>query len=281
MSRHDRISLRGLRVRGHHGVFDFERQAGQEFVVDLELAVDLAPAARTDDVADTVHYGELAERIAAVVAGEPVNLIETLAERIASTVLRSDRVLEVRVTVHKPQAPIAIAFDDVSVSLIRVRPTPVVIALGSNLGDRRATLESAVSRLRAVPGLQVNAESTPVETVAVTVAGEDASKPPYLNQVVLAVTELPPAALLEILLGVERAHGRERTERWGDRTLDLDLIAYGDERIDTDALQIPHPRAGERAFVLGPWLEVDPDAVLPGRGRVDELLAALAPEVRA
>ncbi|WP_210507691.1 dihydroneopterin aldolase [Naasia sp. SYSU D00057] len=270
----DRISLRGLRVFGRHGVLPFEREQGQDFLIDLDLAVDLRSAAASDDVADTVHYGELAEEIAAVVGGEPVDLIETLAARIADAVLRHDRVREVRVTVHKPQAPITVAFGDVSVTIERTAPEPVVLALGSNLGDRAATLASAVRALRALPGLTVTAESPVLETVALTLEGEDPDKPGYLNQVVLGRSDLGPEPLLEALLAIERAHGRVRAERWGDRTLDLDLIAYGDRRIDTPDLQLPHPRAAERDFVLRPWLQADPDAVLPGAGRVDALLAA-------
>ena len=117
----DRISLRGLRVRGHHGVFDFERRDGQDFVVDVELELDLAKAAAGDDVADTVHYGELAGRLAEVVAGEPVNLIETLAERLAAVCLADARVAAATVTVHKPGAPIPHEFADVSVTVRRAR----------------------------------------------------------------------------------------------------------------------------------------------------------------
>jgi dihydroneopterin aldolase len=117
----DRISLRGLRVRGFHGVFDFERRDGQDFVVDVELELSLAPAAASDDVADTVHYGELAGRLAEVVAGEPVNLIETLAERLAVVCLTDDRVAAATVTVHKPQAPIPHEFADVAVTVRRTR----------------------------------------------------------------------------------------------------------------------------------------------------------------
>jgi 7,8-dihydroneopterin aldolase/epimerase/oxygenase len=117
----DRISLRGLRVRGFHGVFDFERRDGQDFVVDVELELSLAPAAASDDVADTVHYGELAGRLAEVVAGEPVNLIETLAERLAAVCLTDDRVAAATVTVHKPQAPIPHEFADVAVTVRRTR----------------------------------------------------------------------------------------------------------------------------------------------------------------
>ncbi|GGQ43433.1 dihydroneopterin aldolase [Couchioplanes azureus] len=117
----DRISLRGLRVRGNHGVFDFERRDGQDFVVDVELELDLAPAAGSDHVDDTVHYGELAERLVQVVAGEPVNLIETLADRLVAVCLADDRVAAATVTVHKPQAPIPHEFADVAVTLRRTR----------------------------------------------------------------------------------------------------------------------------------------------------------------
>lgn len=117
----DRITLSGLRVFGYHGVYDDEKRDGQDFVVDLRLDLDTRPAAASDDVADTVHYGELAASVAAVVAGDPVDLLETLAQRIADVALADDRVARVEVTVHKPQAPIALQFDDVSVTIARSR----------------------------------------------------------------------------------------------------------------------------------------------------------------
>ena len=118
----DRIALRGLRAYGHHGVYAAERERGQEFVVDVVLELDLAPAAASDNVADTVHYGELADRLVAIVAGEPVRLIETLAQRLADACLADPRVRAVEVTVHKPAAPIPHAFADVSVTLRREAP---------------------------------------------------------------------------------------------------------------------------------------------------------------
>ncbi|MEV6842671.1 dihydroneopterin aldolase [Actinoplanes sp. NPDC051411] len=117
----DRIVLTGLRARGRHGVYDFEREQGQDFVVDVVLEIDLDKAAATDDVADTVHYGELAERLVAVITGEPVNLIETLAGRLAEACLSDPRVAAAEVTVHKPQAPIPHDFADVAVTLRRDR----------------------------------------------------------------------------------------------------------------------------------------------------------------
>jgi 7,8-dihydroneopterin aldolase/epimerase/oxygenase len=117
----DRIELRGLLVRGHHGVFEYERAEGQDFVVDVSLDVDTLAAARSDDLADTTDYGALALAIAAIVSGEPVNLLETLAERIATACLADPRVTSVEVSVHKPAAPIPLTFDDVVVTIVRTR----------------------------------------------------------------------------------------------------------------------------------------------------------------
>jgi 7,8-dihydroneopterin aldolase/epimerase/oxygenase len=117
----DRIELRGLRVRGHHGVYDHERRDGQDFVVDLSVWLELAPAAASDDLADTLNYGELAQRVAGIVAGPPANLIEAVAGRIADEVLTDARVTAVEVTLHKPQAPIPLDFADVAVVVHRTR----------------------------------------------------------------------------------------------------------------------------------------------------------------
>lgn len=119
----DRIELRGLRVRGHHGVFEHEKRDGQEFVVDVTVWMELAQAARTDALADTLDYGALAQRVAAIVGGEPCDLIETVSARVADDVLAADeRVQAVEVVLHKPQAPIPLEFADVAVVAHRARP---------------------------------------------------------------------------------------------------------------------------------------------------------------
>jgi dihydroneopterin aldolase/2-amino-4-hydroxy-6-hydroxymethyldihydropteridine diphosphokinase len=288
----DRIVLTGIRVRGNHGVYDFERRDGQEFVVDTTVELDAAPAAAADEVSETVHYGVLAQEIADVIAGEPVDLIETLAERIAAVVLAHPAARRAHVTVHKPEAPIAVPFADVAVSITRSRPTgratedgvdgltPVVLAFGSNLGDREGTLLAALDDLRALPDVEFLRASALVETPALTLHGVDETAPAYLNAVALVRTSLTPSALLDELQGVESGHGRVRGERWGDRTLDIDIVTYGDRESSDERLTLPHPRAHERAFVLVPWLQVDPQAVLPGRGRVSDLLPATTDPVR-
>jgi len=117
----DSIVLTGLRVRANHGVFDFERADGQDFVVDVTAWLDLSTAAQSDDLTATVHYGELAEEVVSAVERDPVDLIETVAERVAATVLGHEPVDAVEVTVHKPQAPISVPFGDVAVRILRSR----------------------------------------------------------------------------------------------------------------------------------------------------------------
>lgn len=150
-----------------------------------------------------------------------------------------------------------------------------VIALGSNLGDREATLARAVAALDALPESSILAVSSWHGTVALTLDGLDPEKPAYLNGVALLQTRLDPYTLLDALRQIEAENGRERVERWGDRTLDLDLIALDELEIDSEVLQLPHPRAHERDFVLAPWLEVQPDAALIGHGPIAPLLTAL------
>ncbi|WP_381553212.1 2-amino-4-hydroxy-6-hydroxymethyldihydropteridine diphosphokinase [Streptomyces eurythermus] len=155
-------------------------------------------------------------------------------------------------------------------------PQWAVISLGSNLGNRLETLQGAVDALEDTPGVRVKAVSPVYETEPWGV--EPGSQPSYFNAVVVLKTTLPPASLLERAHAVEEAFHRVRDERWGPRTLDVDIVAYADVTSDDPQLTLPHPRAHERAFVLAPWHDVDPQAQLPGRGAVAELLSAITRE---
>ena len=156
---------------------------------------------------------------------------------------------------------------------------PAVIALGSNLGDREENLRAAVHDIEALAGVTVRAVSGIVQSNAVKPLGTDAAAPDYLNAVMLVHSALHPEDLLVELNRIEADHGRVRVERWCDRTLDLDIVAFtGLERKSSD-LTLPHPLAWERAFVIVPWLQIDPNAELPGHGRIDTLEAARSTEV--
>lgn len=144
--------------------------------------------------------------------------------------------------------------------------TRAYVGLGANLGDREATIRAAVAALSGVVGVSQLRETDPVGVVG---------QPPFLNGAVALETGLSPRELLDALLAVERDLGRERRERWGPRTIDLDLLLYGDETIDEPGLTVPHPRLHERRFALEPLLDLDPELAIPGRGRVVDLLAGL------
>ncbi len=268
----DRISITGLRVRGRHGVYEAERQQGQDFIVDAVLWLDTAPAAADDDLAKTADYGVIARRLARIVGGEPVALIETLADRLAAACLEENSVREAEITVHKPQAPVDQEVADIAVTVRRAAPArPVVLSLGSNLGDRAANLQHAVTALCG-NGLVCRRVSAVYQTEPVGGPEQD----DYLNAVLLADSTLTGKQVLALCMAAETASGRVRTVRWGPRTLDVDIISYGNEVSADPDLTLPHPRAYERAFVLVPWLELDPDAWLPGHGAVARLPAAAA-----
>lgn len=277
----DRIRLAGVHGTGFHGVFEHERREGQEFVVDVDLELDLTRAGASDDLADTVNYGEIGQSVLSRITGQPHDLIERLAELIAQDVLTGHRLVDaVTVTVHKPRAPVGVPFADVTVALTRRRePAQVVIALGGNLGDIGDRLDDVVMHL-AEGVLTEAAVSGRFETDPV--GGPE--QPVYENRVMIGRTRLSAPSLLTELHRLEADHGRTRQVRWGARTLDLDLIQYGapgdpDEWVSQlPHLTLPHPRAHERAFVLVPWADVDPQARLRVGGEilgVAELAASL------
>lgn len=160
------------------------------------------------------------------------------------------------------------------------RIVPVLFAFGANLGDRGETIEEAARELGSTAGVADLVLSPLRETVALRENGPDPDAPRYLNAVATATTTLGPHELLDRMQQVEAEHGRVRDVRWGDRTLDIDLILYGGGAVKDDRLTVPHPRAHERDFVLAPWLDLDPDAVLMGHGRVSDLLARIGDTTR-
>lgn len=275
----DQIRLTGVRAVGKHGVLDFEHERAQTFVVDATLFLDLAPAGHSDDLHDTVDYGAIAKGIVAIIEGDHVDLIEKLADRIASMILEYPAVSRTQVTVHKPSAPIVVPFDDVSVTVERSRETAsaasqvhhAVIAMGGNQGDMVATLRDAVRSIDGLASTQVTGVSPLYRTDA---WGMPDGTPEFHNAVVSVNTRLSALELLRGLQRIEADHGRVRTDHWTSRTLDLDIIDFdGQESQDPD-LTLPHPRAWQRAFVLGPWLALEPDAELTGdhAGSVAQLL---------
>lgn len=154
-----------------------------------------------------------------------------------------------------------------------------VLALGANLGDKRKTIETAIEQLAAQKKIRVLERSPLVESVALTETGLDDSMPKYLNGVIKIATQLRPKKLLQEIARIENLHGRIRLRKWDSRTLDIDIITYEDVFKSSKHLTIPHPRAHQRAFVLVPWNLMDPDALLPGHGKVSDLAESMTSQV--
>jgi dihydroneopterin aldolase/2-amino-4-hydroxy-6-hydroxymethyldihydropteridine diphosphokinase len=256
----DRIEVRGIRGFGHHGVLPHEQQFGQEFTVDVAIDADFDAAAATDDLAHTVDYGQVVTLVHARITGEPFELIETLADRIAADVAALPGVQSVTVSVHKPHAPMPVGVSDVIVTRHRRAPSRVVLGLGSNLGDRLAELQTAVDALVSA-GVRVDAVSPVMRTAPV---GGPAGQDDFFNVVAVGATELNPFELLRVCQRIEEAAERDRSVRWGPRPIDVDILDFGGRQLDEPDLVLPHPRAAGRAFVLLPWSLVGPEDRLGG-----------------
>lgn len=311
----DRISVEGIRVTGYHGVMDSERQTGQLFLADVVAHVSTRAAAAHDDLSKTVNYSDIADKVAAVLGGDPSSLIESVAEHAAMAVLEMEGVYCVDVRIHKPQAPLHVEFRDVSVTIRRdirtgglwadkrigssagmpddpldfgaqapirdgfdqrpAKPVPVLLALGGNIGPVEATLRDAVDAIGRITGVEVQSTSPLVRSAAMG----GPAQPDYLNAVVRILTVLSPRELLGACQGIEMVHGRERSEVNGPRTLDVDIVDFDGAEATAKDLTVPHPRAHERPFVLVPWALMEPGATLPGLGPITPVAASMSASV--
>lgn len=258
----DRIELIGLRVVAPVGVCPEEHDRPQPIEIDLALETDISVAGRTDDLAGTVDYGAVIALAESVCRERHHELLEHLATIIAQRILEDPRVRAVEVCVKKLRPPVP---QDIVHTAVRIRrenePSPIItrayLALGSNLGDRLGYLRLAVAEL----GSSVVARSRIYETDPV--GGPD-RQGPYLNMAVAIDTSLDPYALLRVCNQIEQRAGRVRSVRNGPRTLDIDILLFGDTRIDSEHLSVPHPRMAERRFVLQPLADIAPDLVPAG-----------------
>lgn len=320
----DHISLVGIEERGRHGMLDHERQDGQLFLVDADIYLDLQGAGASDRIEDTVDYSQISALISRIITGPPCDLLEKVAAQIAEETLELANVQAVRICLHKPEAPLGLEKEDVSVTIWRglqnllpeeeepleetaplslaeiaaegaaepgdtspeeadnpleqapTSPRQVVVAMGGNLGEVSATFREVVAQLSQTSGIGV-VEVSPLVRTAPVLSEDQEEQPDYLNAVVILSTMLSPLALLQVLQNLEDEHGRVRSERWGARTLDLDIIDYQGVTSKDERLILPHPRASQRAFVLLPWSLVAPAAELTGVGEV-VVLADYAPD---
>lgn len=255
----DYIIIDNLETFGYHGVFEEEAFLGQKFLVTAKLFLDTRKAGMTDNLKESLDYGEACQVIRKIVETERYMLIERLAEAIASKLLLTfSQLHEVEITVKKPWAPIHISVDTVSVT-IRRGWHKVYLSIGSNMGDREGYLDLAIDQLNALPDTKVTAVSDYLETKPYGNVEQD----DFLNGALEIETLKTPKELLETTLGIEKEAHRERLVHWGPRTLDIDILFYDDLILMDEKLTIPHVEIPKRDFVLEPLSAIAPYYIHP------------------
>ena len=255
----DCIVINDLVVFANHGVMKEEKTMGQKFMVSLSLYADMSRAAETDDIMHALNYAEVCAFVTEFTKNNRCRLIEAAAENIANALLIAYPMLKsVDITLKKPWAPIGLPLDSVAVRLTRSRNT-AYIGLGSNMGDKKGYLDFAVKALTESGACRVLKVSQYIVTKPVGEVEQD----DFLNACVMVDTVLAPETLLRLLHEIEDRAGRERTVHWGPRTLDMDILLFGDTVMDTPDLTIPHPELIKREFALAPLSEIAPYAYHP------------------
>lgn len=256
------IQIRGLEFEACHGVNPDEKTAPQKFIVDADIRTDFYAAAKDDDISRTVNYAKVCKTIAAAVQGNVFNLIEKLAYECAFCITENfESVESVSVTVKKPEAPMSRKFDCVA-ARVALERNEVYLSLGSSLGDKKQYLDRAVALLGKVRGVRVEKVSSYIGTEPYGGAAENE----FLNCAVKISTVLSPENLLYEIHRIEAECGRVRKQRWGDRTLDIDIIFFGNKIIKEQNLTVPHADYKNRDFVLTPLKEIADGFICPDTG---------------
>lgn len=254
MMGYDEIHIENLEIFANHGVFQEETNLGQKFLVSLVMYVDTRKAGKTDCLEESVHYGEVSHFITTYTKKHTRKLIEAAAEDLAEALLLHYPLLKgVTLELKKPWAPVGLPLETVSVKITRFWHR-AYLGLGSNLGDKQAYLEQAVKALEEAKGCRV----AKVSSYLVTEPYGGVEQDDFLNACLALDTLLSPQELLEQLHVIEQAAHRERLIHWGPRTLDLDILLYDDEILETEDLIIPHVEMHKREFVLKPLSEIAP-----------------------
>lgn len=249
----DKITLSKMEFEGHTGCLDFEKTDGQKFIISLDIFIDRIRGCYTDDLSDTADYAKIYGLTKEIVSEDKGNLIECLAQKIADGVLKSDnRIDKVQVTVSKPEAPVKGIFETMEVTIERRRKEFVILSLGSNLGDREANIIAAEEALKELPGVEDIKCASIYETEPVGLE----EQPYFLNTCIGFYTDIGPFELLDKIHVIENDLLRTRDVHWGPRTIDIDIIFYGDRVIIRPELTIPHPRWHLRSFVTVPLREI-------------------------
>lgn len=250
----DEIKIDNLVVFANHGVFPEETRLGQKFLLSMTLYVDAQSAGYSDNLNHSVNYGDVSQFSVQWMQKNTFALIEAAAEQLCNAILeRYPLVKGLTLELKKPWAPVGLPLDSVSVKISRFRHI-ACIALGSNMGDKKAYLDQAADALDKLPGSHVRK----VSSYLVTAPYGGVEQDDFLNAALLLETTLNPQTLLEELHRIEQAANRKRIVRWGPRTLDLDILLYDDLVMSEENLIIPHVEMHKRDFVLLPLCEIAP-----------------------
>lgn len=250
----DEIRISNLEVFCHHGVYAEENTLGQKFLVSANLYTDTRKAGQTDLLEYSINYGDVCHEIKHIMEERNYKLLETVAETIAERLLKAYVSLEkIRVEIKKPWAPIMLPIDTVAVVIERSWHM-VYLSIGSNMGDRKANLDYAVQSLQRDDKFKDIIVSSYLETEPYGYIEQDK----FINACIMCRTLLTPEMLLERIHGIEQERNRTREIHWGPRTLDIDILFYDKEIVETRDLCIPHPEIPLRKFVLQPLSELAP-----------------------
>lgn len=266
----DSIKIEGLTFYAHHGVFEEEKKNGQTFSIDCSFTLDTSICG--DDLEKTVNYGAVSMDIVQFATENQFDLLEMLANRLAKHILLKYPLMStITITVHKPHAPIPTPFSDVNLTVTRGYAT-CFLALGSNLGDSKANLDSVLSLIEEDDQISLEKKSSYITTAPYGVLDQ----PDFLNGVIKVRTIYTPQELLKFCEKAEKNAQRVKTRVWGERTLDVDILTYNDLVLFTEELKIPHAEMHLRDFVLTPFCEIEPYFIHPVlKTNVNSLLEGL------
>lgn len=268
----DYISIKNLEVYSHHGVFDEENRLGQKFAINAKLYFDTRDAGISDDINKSVNYSSVCHFMHAFMKGHSFKLIETAAERLATDILiEYPRITGILIEMRKPWAPIGLPVEEVAVTIER-RWHRVFLSLGSNMADREHALKQAIYLMTNNDAIRVKRESSIIETEPYGMIQQDK----FLNCAIEIDTLMRPEELITYCKNLEAMAGRVKTEHWGPRPLDIDILFYDDIVMDSEMLTIPHADLHNRVFVLDPMMEIAPYVRHPGLNKtIKEMREAL------
>ena len=259
----DKIVISNLKVFCHHGVYEEEQINGQNFYVTAVLFMDTHEAGMTDDLTKSVNYAELCHDITKFMKENRYDLIEAVAEKLSEHILLNYPLIkEIKLTISKPEAPIGLPFENVCVEIER-KWTTAYIAFGSNMGDSQSIIKDALNKIASMDKIRLIKTSSIIKTAPYGGIEQD----DFLNGCIEIETIYSADDLLTELNRIESEAGRTREIHWGPRTLDLDIIMYGEEIIHTKNLIVPHIDMQNRQFVLEPLNEIAPYAYHPVLGK--------------